>query len=161
MRGAGSLHRLHPLLDFNWPTTNAQPCLTPNIATHWINPPSDDHATAQYGRIAASSSQYRAHTPSVISACQVSATARHSRPPGLGSTRGQPRPRRRSSPWPRQPDASWRSGSPPASISLATRAPPRTAVMSVFNRLARKFTSGIFCFRLVVPMQACAVEGGH
>ena len=33
--------------------------------------------------------------------------------------------------------------------------------MSVFNRLARKFLSGVFCFRLLVLMQACAVEGGH
>jgi len=36
-----------------------------------------------------------------------------------------------------------------------------TAVMSVFNRLARKFTPGVFCFRLMVLMQACAVEGEH
>ena len=36
-----------------------------------------------------------------------------------------------------------------------------TAVMSVFNRLARKFTSGFFFFRLMVQVQACAVEGGH
>src|SRR6476469_8851620 len=37
----------------------------------------------------------------------------------------------------------------------------RNAVMSVFNRLARKFPSGFFCFRLMVLMQACTVEGGH
>src|SRR3954471_15645118 len=27
--------------------------------------------------------------------------------------------------------------------------------------LARKFPSGVFCFRLMVLMQACAMEGGH
>jgi len=37
----------------------------------------------------------------------------------------------------------------------------QNAVMSVFNRLARTFSSGVFCFRLMLPMQACAVEGGH
>jgi hypothetical protein len=32
--------------------------------------------------------------------------------------------------------------------------------MSVFNRLARKIPSGFSCSRLMVLMQACAVEGG-
>jgi hypothetical protein len=35
------------------------------------------------------------------------------------------------------------------------------AVMSVFNRLARTFSSESFDFRLILLMQACAVEGGH
>jgi hypothetical protein len=35
------------------------------------------------------------------------------------------------------------------------------AVMSVFNRQERKTPSGIFGVRLILPMQACAVEGGH